>query len=54
METRLRDIIRRQREVIHDQAETISILKEETESLARMVRPYRAYPEDELYFEEPN
>jgi len=54
VETRLRDIIRRQREVIHDQAETISILKEETESLARMVRRYRAYPEDELYFEVPN
>jgi len=48
VEMRLRDIIRRQRETINDQAETIRILTEETESLARMVRKYRAYPEDEL------
>jgi len=53
VETRLRDIIRRQREAIHDQAETIRILEEETDSLARMVRRYRVYPEDDLYFEEP-
>jgi hypothetical protein len=51
VETRLRDIIRRQREAINDQAETIRILKEETESLARMVR---TYPEDELPLEAPN
>lgn len=49
---RLRDIIRRQRETISDQAETIRILKEETESLARMVRQSRPYPEDELPLEE--
>lgn len=53
VETRLRDIIRHQRETIHGQAETIRILKEETESLARMVRTYRAYPEDELPLEAP-
>jgi hypothetical protein len=53
VETRLRDIIRRQRETIHNQAETIRILKEETESLARMVRTFRAYPEDELPLEAP-
>ena len=54
VETRLRDIIRRQRETINDQAEMIRILKEETDSLARMVRTHRAYPEDELPLEEPN
>jgi len=53
VETRLRDIIRRQRETISDQAETIRILKEDTESLGRMVRRYRAYPEDALPLEEP-
>lgn len=52
VEMRLRDIIERQREMIHDQAETIRILTEETESLARMVRQFRPYPEDELPFEE--
>lgn len=52
VEMRLRDIIERQREMIHDQAETIRILTEETESLARMVRRFRPYPEDELPFEE--
>lgn len=54
VETRLRDIIRHQRETIHDQAEMIRILKEETVSLARMVRTYRPYPEDELPLEAPN
>ncbi len=54
VETRLWDIIRRQRETINAQAETIRILTEETESLARMVRKYRAYPEDELPLEAPN
>jgi hypothetical protein len=54
VETRLRDIIRRQRGAIHEQAEMIRILKEETESLARMVRTFRAYPEDELPLETPN
>jgi hypothetical protein len=52
VETRLRDIIRRQRETINAQAETIRILTEETESLARMVRQFRPYPEDELPLEE--
>ena len=52
VEMRLRDLIERQREMIHDQAETIRILTEETESLARMVRQFRPYPEDELPFEE--
>jgi hypothetical protein len=52
VEMRLGDIIRHQRETINDQAETIRILKEEIESLARMVRKYRAYPEDELPLEE--
>jgi hypothetical protein len=51
VETRLRAIVQRQREAINDQAETIRILMEEIESLARMVRKYRAYPED---FEEPS
>lgn len=54
VETRLRDIIRRQREAIHDQAETIRILQEDTESLGRMVRRFRPYPEDELPLEEPS
>lgn len=54
VEARLRDITRRQRETISDQAETIRILKEETESLARMVRQFRPYPEDELPLEEPS
>jgi hypothetical protein len=54
VETRLRDIIRRQREAIHDQAETIRILHEDTESLGRMVRRFRPYPEDELPLEEPS
>ena len=51
---RLRDMIRQQRETINDQAETIRILTEETESLARMVRQFRPYPEDELPLETPN
>lgn len=54
VEARLRDIILRQRETISDQAETIRILTEETESLARMVRRFRPYPEDELPLETPN
>lgn len=54
VETRLRDIIRRQREAIHDQAETIRILQEDTESLGRMVRRFRPHPEDELPLEEPS
>jgi hypothetical protein len=53
VEMRLRDMIRHQRETINDQAETIRILTEETESLARMVRKYRPYPEDELPLEAP-
>jgi len=54
VEMRLRDMIRQQRETINDQAETIRILTEETESLARMVRQFRPYPEDELPLETPN
>jgi hypothetical protein len=54
VEMRLRDMIRQQRETINDQAETIRILTEETESLARMVRQFRPYPEDELPLEEPS
>jgi len=52
VEMRLRDMIRHQRQTINDQAETIRILTEETESLARMVRQFRPYPEDELPLEE--
>lgn len=53
METRLRDIIQRQRQrqSINDQAETVRILSEETVSLAQVVR---TYPEDDLPLEAPN
>lgn len=51
VETALRVIIDDQRATIADQADEIRILKEEIASLERMVRKYRAYPED---FEEPS
>lgn len=46
LEAQLRDIIQHQRETITEQTAEISVLKEEIESLGRMVRKYRAYPED--------
>ena len=52
-ETHLREIILRQRETIREHEEEIRILKEETVLLARMVRKYRGYPEDEQDFEDP-
>lgn len=45
-EAQLRDIIQQQRKEITDQAEEISILKEEMKALGRMVRKFRGYPED--------
>lgn len=52
-EVHLRGTVQRQQATIRDQDEQIRILQEEVASLERMVRRYRAYPEDELYFEEP-
>ena len=51
IEVELRGIIADQQMTIHDQTETIRILRAEVESLSHMVRKYRAYPED---FEEPS
>ena len=53
-EVHLRSTVQRQQATIRDQDEQIRILQEEVASLERMVRKYRAYPEDELPLEAPN
>jgi len=53
VEVHLRGTVQRQQATIMDQDEQIRILQEEVASLERMVRKYRAYPEDELPLEAP-